>query len=242
MPVLADVPCANHREGMLTIYQVAVTYTSPGSEKAVDALIERIASFENGSDGLKLRADLRDPAVPKQIVDQTLRAFGNHIDILVNNAGVELVKSLQDISTDDFSLVYDLNVRGALLMTQAVVPHLRAPARIINISSVGARHAFKNLSVYCSSKAALEGLTRCWAAELGTAGHTVNAVNPGPVQTALLENIPNEYVEMQKAQTPVQQRIGTVDDVAQIVAWLASEESRWVSGQVLSESGGCATY
>ena len=82
---------------MLTIYQVAVTYTSPGSEKAVDALIERIASFENGSDGLKLRADLRDPATPKQIVDQTLRAFGNHIDILVNNAGVELVKSLQDI-------------------------------------------------------------------------------------------------------------------------------------------------
>ena len=103
-------------EVMLTIYQVAVTYTSPSSEKAVDALIERIASFENGSDGLKLKADLRDPAAPKQIVDQTLQAFGNHIDILVNNAGVELVKPLQDISTDDFSLVYDLN--AGLLINQ----------------------------------------------------------------------------------------------------------------------------
>jgi 3-oxoacyl-[acyl-carrier protein] reductase len=127
-------------------------------------------------------------------------------------------------------------------MTQAVVPHLRAPGRIINISSVGARHGFKDLSVYCSSKTALEGLTRCWAAELGSAGHTVNAVNPGPVQTALMENIPKDYIEMQKAQTPVQQRVGTVDDIAQIVAWLASEESRWVSGQVLSASGGWATY
>jgi 3-oxoacyl-[acyl-carrier protein] reductase len=208
----------------------------------VDALIGQIASFGNGSSILKLRADLRDPSAPKHIVEQTLQAFGSHIDILVNNAGVELVKPLQDISIEDFSFVYDLNVRGPLLMTQAVVPHLRAPGRIINISSVGARHGFKDLSVYCSSKTALEGLTRCWAAELGSAGHTVNAVNPGPVQTALMENIPKDYIEMQKAQTPVQQRVGTVDDIAQIVAWLASEESRWISGQVLSASGGWAMY
>jgi 3-oxoacyl-[acyl-carrier protein] reductase len=227
---------------ILTKGQVAATYTSPGSEKAVDALIQQIASFGNGSSILKVRADLRDPSAPKHIVEQTVQAFGNHIDILVNNAGVELVKPLQEISVEDFSFVYDLNVRGPLLMTQAVVPHLRAPGRIINISSVGARHGFKELSVYCSSKTALEGLTRCWAAELGSAGHTVNAVNPGPVQTALMENIPKDYIEMQKAQTPVQQRVGTVDDIAQIVAWLASEESRWVSGQVLSASGGWATY
>jgi 3-oxoacyl-[acyl-carrier protein] reductase len=227
---------------MLIREQVAATYTSPGSEKAVDALIERVASIKNDSSVLKVKADLRDPSAPKQIVEQTLQAFGNHIDILVNNAGVELVKPLQEISTEDFAFVYDLNVRGPLLMTQAVVPYLRAPARIINISSVGARHGFKDLSVYCSSKTALEGLTRCWAAELGSAGHTVNAVNPGPVQTALMENIPKEYIEMQKAQTPVQQRVGTVDDIAQIVAWLASEESRWISGQVLSASGGWATY
>jgi 3-oxoacyl-[acyl-carrier protein] reductase len=228
--------------GILTKGQVAATYTSPGSEKAVDALIQQIASFGNGSSILKVRADLRDPSAPKHIVEQTVQAFGNDIDILVNNAGVELVKPLQEISVEDFSFVYDLNVRGPLLMTQAVVPHLRAPGRIINISSVGARHGFKELSVYCSSKTALEGLTRCWAAELGSAGHTVNAVNPGPVQTALMENIPKDYIEMQKAQTPVQQRVGTVDDIAQIVAWLASEESRWVSGQVLSASGGWATY
>jgi 3-oxoacyl-[acyl-carrier protein] reductase len=205
-------------------------------------LAEQIASFENGASILKLRADLRDPSAPNQIVQQTLQAFGSGLDILVNNAGVELVKPLQDISSEDFSFVYDLNVRGPLLMTKAVVPYLRAPGRIINISSVGARYGFKDLSVYCSSKAALEGLTRCWASELGHAGHTVNSVNPGPVQTALMDNIPKDYIEMQKAQTPVQQRIGTIDDIAQVVAWLASEESRWISGQVISASGGWAMY
>lgn len=123
-----------------------------------------------------------------------------------------------------------------------MLPHLRAPGRIINISSVGARAGFKNLSVYCSSKAALEGLTRCWAAELGAQGHTVNCVSPGPVQTELMDNIPTETIEMQKATTPVQNRIGTVDDITQIVSWMASEGSRWVTGQVLSASGGWAMY
>jgi 3-oxoacyl-[acyl-carrier protein] reductase len=179
---------------------------------------------------------------PKQIVERTVKELGGKVDILVNNAGAELVKPLQDITAEDFSSIYDLNVRGPMLLTQAVLPYLRAPGRIINISSVGARYGFKNLSVYCSSKTALEGLTRCWAAELGAAGHTVNAVNPGPVQTQLMENIPQEYIALQKSQTPVENRIGTVDDIAQIVAWLASERSRWITGQVLSASGGWAMY
>ncbi|KAK3311660.1 uncharacterized protein B0T15DRAFT_82110 [Chaetomium strumarium] len=219
------------------------TYTSESSSAAMDALISQISSLNNGSQAIKIKADLRDPLAPQHIIEQTIHSFGAHIDILVNNAGAELVKPLPEITADDFASIYDLNVRGPMLMTQAVLRHLRAPGgRVINISSVGARHGFKNLSVYCSSKAALEGMTRCWAAELGGAGHTVNAVNPGPVQTQLMENIPSEIVEMQKAQTPVQNRVGTVDDVAQVVAWLASEESRWVSGQVISASGGWAMY
>lgn len=208
----------------------------------MEALIEKINGLGNGSEAISIKADIRDSLVPQQIVEHTVQAFGTNIDILVNSAGAELVKPLQEITVEDFSSIYDLNVRGPLLMVQAVLPHLRRPGRIINISSVGARHGFKDLSVYCSSKTALEGLTRCWAAELGAAGHTVNAVNPGPVQTQLMENIPKEYIEMQKSQTPVENRIGTVDDIAQIVAWLASEESRWVSGQVLSASGGWAMY
>jgi 3-oxoacyl-[acyl-carrier protein] reductase len=164
------------------------------------------------------------------------------IDILVNNAGVELVKDLGPITPEDFESVYNLNVRGTLLMTQAVLPHLPAAGRVINISSVGARCGFPGLSVYCSSKAAIEGLTRCWAAELGENGTTVNCVNPGPVQTELIENIPKDIVEEQKANTPIKKGLGTVDDVAKIACWLAGEDSRWITGQVISASGGWAIY
>ena len=115
-------------------------------------------------------------------------------------------------------------------------------SRIINISSVGSRAGFSGLSVYCSSKAALEGLTRCWAAELSHNGTTVNAVNPGPVQSAMLDNIPKEIVAAQKAATPIEHRVGTAEEIAAIVGWLAGEESRWVTGQVLSASGGWAMY
>jgi 3-oxoacyl-[acyl-carrier protein] reductase len=127
-------------------------------------------------------------------------------------------------------------------MTQAVLQYLPANGRIINIGSVGARAGFQGLGVYCSSKAAIEGLTRCWAAELGKSGTTVNCVNPGPVQSAMLENIPREIVDMQKQQTPIENRIGTIDDVAQIVVWLAGESSRWVTGQVINASGGWSMY
>jgi 3-oxoacyl-[acyl-carrier protein] reductase len=101
------------------------------------------------------------------------------IDILVNNTAVGLVKHLGSITTEDFESVYNLNVRGSLLMTQA------AAGRIINISC--ARCGFPGLSVYCSSKAAIERLTRCWATELDRNGSTVNCVNPGTIQTALVE-------------------------------------------------------
>ncbi len=127
-------------------------------------------------------------------------------------------------------------------MTQAVLPHLRAPGRVINISSVGGRSGFATFSLYCSSKAALEGLTRCLAAELGKEGHTVNAVSPGPVETDMYQGLPQDLVEMQKKMTKVENRLGTVDDIAQVVAFLAEEGARWISGQVLSASGGFSMY
>ena len=176
------------------------------------------------------------------MVAATRSAFGDHVDVLVNNAGCGTAKPLADIDAEFFSWVYDLNVRAALLMSKAVVPYLRAPGRIINISSVGARCGFKELTVYCSSKAALEGMTRCLAAELGSKGHTVNAVNPGPVPTELVKEIPKEIIEMQKKTTPVENRLGTTDDIAQIVGFLAEERSRWITGQAISSSGGFSMY
>ena len=219
-----------------------MTFTSPNSEKSVDELVARIEQLQNGSTAAKIQADLRQIDAPRKIVQATRSAFGDHIDILINNAGCELVKSLENISVEDFSYVYDLNVRAVLLMSQEVLPYLRPPGRIINVSSVGARLGFKELSLYCSSKAAVEGMTRCFAAELGSQGHTVNAVNPGPVQTDVLDGIPKEIVEMQKKSTPVENRLGTTDDIAQIVGFLSEGGSRWITGQAISASGGFSMY
>jgi 3-oxoacyl-[acyl-carrier protein] reductase len=100
------------------------------------------------------------------------------------------VKPLGDITAADLASVYDVTVHGTLLLTQAILPHLASSGRIINFSSVGAGAALANLSVYSSSTAAIEGLTRCWAAELGHNGTTVNVVGPEPVQSQILDNIP----------------------------------------------------
>lgn len=88
----------------------------------------------------------------------------------------------------------------------------------------------------------MEGLTRSWAGELGVDGTTVNAVAPGPVQSEMLDTIPKEIVEMQKANTPVGKRVGTSKEISDVVSWLASEESSWVSGQVINASGGWTMY
>lgn len=160
---------------------------------------------------------------------------------MVNNAAAELNKPLESI-TVHFASIYDLNVRAPTLLTQAVLPNLRRPGRIINISSVGARAGFANLSMYCSSKAALEGLTRCWAAELGKDGTTVNAVAAGTVESEMLVNISKEIIDMQKSGTPVGQRVGTAPEIANVVARLTGAESGWMSGQVLNASGGWTMY
>ena len=223
--------------------KVSITYTSRSSEQEAVELVRSINALGNGSSAAAIQIDLRDVTAPSTIVNATLTCFEeSHVDILVNNAGCELAKPLSSIIPQDISYVYDLNVRGTLLMTKAVLSSLRAPGRIINISSVGSRSGFAKLSLYCSSKAAIEGLTRCWAAELGSKGHTVNAVNPGPVQTKVLEGIPSEIVDMQKKMTPVENRLGTTDDIAQVVAFLAEENSRWITGQCISASGGYSMY
>ncbi|KAM7211158.1 3-ketoacyl-acyl carrier protein reductase [Rhypophila decipiens] len=230
---------------------VMLVYTSDSSTELVNKMIDNIYSMDIPSDYKEGRArgckvDLSDINAPETILVELDEWLGPnyHVNILVNNAGVEVVKPLGEISPEDYAKVYDLNVRAPLLLTQALLPRFNPAGnnRIINIGSVGARKGFPKLGLYCSSKAALEGLTRCWAAELGGNGTTVNQVNPGPVQSEMLENIPKEIVDLQKMQTPLQNRLGTPEEVARVVAWLASDESSWITGQVISASGGLEMY
>lgn len=160
----------------------------------------------------------------------------------MNSAGIETVGDIQSVTLEDYDRVFNLNVRGLMLMTQAVVPYLAPKGRIINLSSVGARFGFKNISLYSASKAAIEGFTRTWASELGGDGTTVNAVAPGPVPSDMLDKIPKEIIDMQKATTPIEQRLGTTEEIANIVGWLSGPDASWVSGQVICASGGWTMY
>ncbi|KAF1365127.1 NAD(P)-binding protein, partial [Lizonia empirigonia] len=169
---------------------------------------------------------------PEKIVASTREVFGDKVDILVNNAGVLWANPIEETTPEDYAGIFDVNVRAPLLLIKAVVPHLGKPGRIINLSSVGARIGPPKMSLYAASKAAIEGMTKSLAHELGDAGYTVNAVAPGSV------DVPKDPVDLQLKLTAVEHRVGTIDDIARIVCWLASEDSRWVSGQTISASGG----
>ncbi|KAL1757032.1 hypothetical protein FB107DRAFT_210174 [Schizophyllum commune] len=224
--------------------KVMITYVSESSTTLAQALVTRINSLNNGAQAVAVRADLRDPEAPAQLIQATLRAFDTDaIDVLVNNAGTELVKPITETTIADYENVFDINVRAVILLTKAVIPVLRAPGRIINISSMAARRGAAYYGLYAASKAALEGFSRACAAELGAQGHSVNVVSPGPiVGTEMFEMIPDAYVEEQKRRTAMQQRLGTMGDVAPIVVWLASESARWVTAQTISATGGAEMY
>lgn len=191
---------------------------------------------------------MADPASPDALIQTTLKAFRTEqIHILVNNAGVGDNKPLEDVTLDGYNKLMDVNVRSVIFMTQAVLSFLPPKSqggggRIINLSSISARGGYPTQSVYAASKAAVEGLTRVWATELGhNYGVTVNAVNPGPVDTDMYQAAGPVHLarmEEQNKKVPAGQRCGTVEDIGDIITFLAEPRSRWVTGDVICANGG----
>lgn len=143
------------------------------------------------------------------------------------------------MTAEDFDQSFRVNTLAPLLLVQAALPHLQKPARIINISSsISRRGAPGGALLYVGSKAALEATSRCLAHELGKDGTTVNCILSGPVDTDMMKLAPKAMIEASMKNTPVEARMGTVDDIAGVVAFLASEEARWISGQCISATGG----
>ncbi|KAK6496991.1 hypothetical protein TWF481_001970 [Arthrobotrys musiformis] len=227
--------------------KVAIIYASESSTSTASNIVKQINSLphnlNNPPASLSIQADLRNPTSFPEIIKKSLSLSPTqNINIIVNNAAVQIGLPISEITENDFSDTYTLNILAPILLLKAALPFLPANSRIINISSVGGRSGFAGLSLYCSSKAALEGLTRSWAAELGENGTTVNAIACGPIQTDMLDTIPEKIKGRQKEDTPVERRFGTKDEVSDVVVWLAGEGSRWVSGQTLNVSGGWTMY
>jgi 3-oxoacyl-[acyl-carrier protein] reductase len=213
-----------------------VAFSYRGNAAAADETANAVEAL--GRRGLAVQADVKDPAAAETLVKATLEAFGK-IDILVNNAGITRDDLIMRMSEEAWRDVLETNLFGAFHMTKAVTrPMLKARSgRIVNITSVSGQAGQMGQANYSSAKAGLIGLTKATARELGSRSITVNAVAPGFVLTELTRNLPEALMTEITARTPLG-RFGTTEEVADAVAFLASDEARYITGQVLAVDGG----
>lgn len=213
---------------------VAVTF-SHGHDKAAEV----VRSIEkSGGRALAIRADNADAEAVKGAVASCVEQLGG-VDVLVNNAGIAVIKPLEEFSLADFDRSVAVNVRAVFVAAQAAAQHMKSGGRIITIGSVNADRApFAGAGVYAMTKAAVAGLTRGLARDLGPRGITVNVVQPGPVETDL-NPATGEFAEMVKGFLAIK-RYGQGEEIAALVAYLAGPEASFVTGACFTIDGGFA--
>lgn len=212
--------------------KVVVNYQA-NKEKA-DAVVSSIEA--QGGEARAMKADLSSLEEIEALVEQTVETF-EQLDILVNNAGWADFKGLFDITPEHVQRQLDLNVTGLIFVTQYAASHMQEGGRIINISSISAKGG-NGGGVYGATKAAVNALTKSFAAELGPKDITVNAIAPGVIETDLyveagLDKLKDAII----AATPLG-RTGQPSDIAGVAAFLASDDASWMTGEIVQNSGG----
>jgi 3-oxoacyl-[acyl-carrier protein] reductase len=211
---------------------VAITYT-----KGADAAASVVKEIERaGGKAIAIQADASDPEAVKSAVEKTASTFGG-LDVLVNNAGTAIPKPFEETTLEDIDRMFDLNVRGAFVATQAALKHMKNGGRIIMIGScVGERMMTPGLVAYSATKGAVKMFTQGLSREVGRRGITVNNVQPGPIDTDL-NPAAGDWAAPQKAATALD-RYGRVEEVAALVAFVAGPEAAYITGANLTVDGG----
>jgi 3-oxoacyl-[acyl-carrier protein] reductase len=208
---------------------VVVSYGK--SEDKAKAVVARIES--KGGNAVAMQADMRKVADARRLVSETVNRFGR-LDILVNNAGMATTKPLVETTEQEFDEIFALNTKGPYFAMQEAAKMIEDGGRIVNISSDGTHVGVADLTAYLGSKAALEQFTKGLAYEMGPKRVTVNTVSPGFTETAML---PDAFRETGAQMSPFK-RVGAPEDIADVVAFLLSDDARWLTGQNIHASGG----
>jgi len=215
---------------------IAVNYSTDkdGAERVVKKIVKL------GGSAVAIQADVSDPVQVERLFKETIKFFGM-VNIVVNNAGVYQFEPIEAITLKEFERQYRLNVLAPILTTQQAIEHFPpGGGHIVNISSLAGQAPAANGSLYGSTKAALNALTVAFAKELGAKNIRVNAVAAGPTETegtAQSAIMQPETMRMLSSMTPLG-RLGKPEDIAPIVAFLVSEGSGWLTGEILRAGGG----
>ncbi|GCE22485.1 SDR family NAD(P)-dependent oxidoreductase [Dictyobacter kobayashii] len=223
--------------------RVAINYSS----KPDDALKVVDEIKRQGGTAIAVQADMSQVEQIEQLMAEVVQKLGK-LDILVCNAGIEHFGTLEEVTVEDFDRTFAVNTRGQFFAMQKAAQHMNNGGRMICTSSISASKGFANHAVYGGSKGANESFARNLAVDLGPRGITVNAIAPGATRTDMYEKYADLYAdpdsklsmdEQMKKFSPLG-RVGTPEDIANVVAFLASDEGGWITGQVIHATGGMA--
>jgi 3-oxoacyl-[acyl-carrier protein] reductase len=214
--------------------QVLVHYGS--GEKEATAVVDEIRGA--GGKAEKVAADLRSPTGPHDLAQRVRDIIGGRLDVLVANAGISKAASIEDTTVEDFDHLFAVNVRAPFFLVQQLLPALCEGSSIVMVSSLAARASVGTLSAYAASKGAIDTLVTHFATALGERGIRVNAVAPGVVETEMSSFTRTDAGRAATLGMQALKRLAQPEDIGDAVAFLASDEARWVSGHTLHVDGG----